>query len=277
MQKKQKKKKTQTKKIVKHEIIVKVHDDYKKDRSLPVPIIPTEEDLHPEMSGGKYMIPKTWISEKQIIHIIQKTPPQHIYTRPAKGGGTWSYITQSYVVKVLNFVFGWNWDFEVIDQGREQDQVWVKGKLTVKSPKGEQIIKTQFGRSDIKFHKDRSRGMLDYGNDLKSAASDALKKCASLIGIGSDIYGKMEFKQEAGIEVTQQLPNKNIESHKSNTTEEVKVKPILKPGQIIGPDGIGVYKCEDGDELISEAEYNYSKKIFKKALCRDHQKDYGKK
>lgn len=177
------------------------------------------------------------------------------------------------MVKVLNYVFGWNWDLEVIDQGREQDQVWVKAKLTVKSPKGEQIIKTQFGRADIKY-KRGTKEMLDYGNDLKSATSDALKKCASLIGIGSDIYGKMEFKQEAGIEVQPQKPHKPTEDPKLPTIQEDRP---LKPGQTIGPDGKPGYKCADGDEIISEAEYQYSMRIFKLPLCREHQKDHGKK
>ena len=39
--------------------------------------------------------------------------------------------------------------------------------------------------------------MLDYGNDLKAATTDALKKCASELGIASDIYGANEFKEIA--------------------------------------------------------------------------------
>jgi len=36
---------------------------------------------------------------------------------------------------------------------------------------------------------------LSIGNDLKSAATDCLKKCASEIGIASDIYNKDEFRE----------------------------------------------------------------------------------
>ena len=35
---------------------------------------------------------------------------------------------------------------------------------------------------------------LDLGNDLKAATTDALKKCASELGIASDIYAPNEFK-----------------------------------------------------------------------------------
>ncbi len=134
------------------------------------------------------------VSVEQILHITQKTPLSHVYTRPAKGGGTWDYVTGDYVKKVLNYAFGWLWSFEIKDKGREGDLVWVLGKLTVELPNGKKIIKEQFGRADIKMKKG-TQTPLDYGNDLKSASTDALKKCASELGIASDIYGKNEFKE----------------------------------------------------------------------------------
>ena len=133
------------------------------------------------------------IKEKQLLFILQKTPADHIYTRPAKGGGTWEYVTGVYVKKVLNYTFGWMWDFEIKDKGREGDLVWVQGRLTINSKAGKpMIVKEQFGRADIKF-KRGTKTPLDYGNDLKAASTDALKKCASELGIASDVYGKNEF------------------------------------------------------------------------------------
>ncbi|MEK7124598.1 MAG: Rad52/Rad22 family DNA repair protein, partial [Patescibacteria group bacterium] len=166
----------------------------------PAPAGPTAKDLEPVKDGGKYMIPKTWMSERQVIKMVQQTPPQHVYKRKARGGGMWDYVTGTYVQKVLNFVFGWNWDFEIVEHGKEADQVWVLGKLTVKDNKGNTITKTQFGRADLKFRKDNNK-MLDFGNDLKAAGTDALKKAASMLGIASDIYGRMEFKDEAEVEI----------------------------------------------------------------------------
>jgi glucose-6-phosphate 1-dehydrogenase len=36
---------------------------------------------------------------------------------------------------------------------------------------------------------------LSIGNDLKSAATDCLKKCAAEIGIAADVYNKEEFRE----------------------------------------------------------------------------------
>src|SRR5205085_662824 len=57
---------------------------------------------------------------------------------------------------------------------------------------GQTIVKTQFGGAEIKRHASgpRSGRPLSIADDYKAAASDALKKCASLLGIGLDLYGR---------------------------------------------------------------------------------------
>jgi hypothetical protein len=86
---------------------------------------------------------------------------------------------------MLNQIFGWNWDFRIIEQQIGNKQVWVRGELTVKI-KGLSINKGQFGGADIKLNKQGSP--VSIADDLKTAASDSLKKCASMIGIAGDIY-----------------------------------------------------------------------------------------
>lgn len=253
-----KKVKVQSRKTT-HEIVVRVQ-----------PVTTTTEDLKPMQDGGKFMLPKTWMSEKQVLRMVQGTPKQHIYTRPAKGGGSWSYVTGNYVEKVLNYTFGWNWDFEVVAHGKEGDQIWVQGRLTVKDDHGHSISKSQFGRADIKFKRDKT-GMLDYGNDLKAATTDALKKCASLLGIASDIYGKTEIKQETGSDVPDVAPGGKLPENGNSGI------PVPKPGQIIGPDRKPTYVCSCHGDPISDQVYNYSMKIYKKALCRQGQEDNKKK
>jgi len=139
-------------------------------------------------------------SEKQILNkeqlnfLLGKTPETHIYTRPGKGGGQWKFVTGVYVKKVLNSIFGWDWDFEIVsfDVNMAAKQAIVHGKLTCRA-NGATVVKHQFGRADIKIRK-ADGSPLDLGNDLKAASTDALKKCASELGIASDVYGESEFK-----------------------------------------------------------------------------------
>ena len=68
----------------------------------------------------------------------------------------------------------------------EQDpqEVVIRGRLTVHAKHGT-IVKEQFGSASVK----RSNGSItSLGDDLKAATSDALKKCASLLGLALDLY-----------------------------------------------------------------------------------------
>lgn len=140
------------------------------------------------------MLVPSFLKSQQLLHILQRTPREHVYKRKGKGGQEFEYVTGTYMKKVLNYAFGWMWDFKVLEHGQEKNLIWVLGELTVKDMKGHSITKTQFGRSDVKFYRDKTKGTVDFGNDLKAATTDALKKCAAELGIASDVYGKEEFK-----------------------------------------------------------------------------------
>ena len=126
------------KKTIKKKVVAKKKKATKKSKSKQTGLmIPAKND------GTPLTLIPTPMQQKQVLHVLQKTPAQHIYTRPAKGGGRWSYVTGAYVKKVLNYTFGWLWNFEIVDKGREGSQVWVQGKLTILDPKTRQpmIIK----------------------------------------------------------------------------------------------------------------------------------------
>lgn len=155
-------------------------------------------------------------NENQIQKLWNSTRPIYKYSRPAKGGGSWTYVKASYVRKVLDSVFGFNWNFDIETSLAEAYEVAkitkvcvVKGTLTGKVKVDGQwveIKKTQFGRSEVKFLKNKDKTLkiddytglpqlLDFGNDMKGAVSDCLKKCASLFGIASDVYEAEEFME----------------------------------------------------------------------------------
>ena len=142
------------------------------------------------------------LNGQQLQMILKKTPAQFVKKRPAKGGGTWDYVTGGYIKKCLNLMFGWDWDFEIISEQILHGEVVVKGRLTCRT-NGKQIVKTQFGNKDVIYKKQTqdeiTKGLdkipLSIGNDLKAAATDALKKCAAEIGIAADIYNKEDFNE----------------------------------------------------------------------------------
>lgn len=155
----------------------------------------------------------TQLTTEQVQKFFSATPKNKIKQRPAKGGGTWNYVSGSYVTQVLNSLFGFNWQFEVVTTMQEAlataktGTVVVQGRLKVKIG-DEWIIKDQYGRKDVAYRKG-TQDPLDFGNDLKAAATDAKKKCASELGLFADVYSQEDFFEA---EILDDTPDSRIEA-----------------------------------------------------------------
>jgi hypothetical protein len=102
-----------------------------------------------------------------------------------RGGVALTYISGEQVVRRLNEVLGvGGWSFRILrhDIHPEADEAWALGELVAEI--GDRtVVRQQFGSQKIK--RSRSTGApLDLGFDLKGASTDAMKKCASLLGVG---------------------------------------------------------------------------------------------
>lgn len=161
---------------------------------------------------------KSILNANQVQKIFNITNKKYIYNKPGKGGGKFNYVRASYVRRTLDGIFGFNWDFEITTPDDVAFQMAVmtgyitlKGRLTgrTKDTNGDwhTIIREQYGRAEVKFLTETVGGKkvkkidsftnkpipLDFGNDMKAAASDALKKAASQLGIAADVYDPDEF------------------------------------------------------------------------------------
>lgn len=210
------------------------------------------------------------LTHNQLSFLLAKTPKNHIYSRPAKGGGTWNYVTGTYIKKVLNLMFGWQWSFKVIEHKFDLHikQAYVLGELSVTS-QGQTIVKMQFGRVDIKFKnepafnadgtpkmaktrdgkeyqvKEPGTIPLDLGNDLKAATTDALKKCAAELGIASDVYAPQEFKEVyiiSAAEAEEEREKELSELFAQSDTENMKPDDVINIQRIIDKKEKASYK-----------------------------------
>jgi len=118
--------------------------------------------------------------DTQIIE--QEFDKSLIKTRKGRSGNRLSYIETPEYIKRLNLAFDYNWSFEIEEEKIESGFVIVRGKLTA-----EGISKAQYGTSQVTLAKDTGE-VVSIGDDHKAAGSDALKKCASLFGIGLHLY-----------------------------------------------------------------------------------------
>lgn len=116
------------------------------------------------------------------VLLEQKFSPEQIKQRRTDRGDTLDYIEGALVIQRLNEAFLSEWSFEITEHHVDVCEVWVMGKLTAAG-----ISKTQFGKSEIS-RDPQSDQPISRADDLKAAATDALKKCATLFGVGLHLY-----------------------------------------------------------------------------------------
>ena len=110
-------------------------------------------------------------------------PTDQIRQRKGNFGAMLDYAEASTVIQRLNDVLEGEWSFSILDYRIDPDEVIVHGQLTING-----IIHQQFGGSSV-TRKSDSGEVISIADDLKAAAADCLKKCASSFGVGLYLYG----------------------------------------------------------------------------------------
>jgi recombination DNA repair RAD52 pathway protein len=123
--------------------------------------------------------------------LAQRTPKEAVRYREGPGGRKIPYVEGAWVIRQLNLAFGWDWDFEIRDRqvitgpDGKPAEVVVLGRLTCRLPDGRVVVKEDFGSEAFKPG-------VQAGDVFKSAATDALKRCARALGVGLDLYERTE-------------------------------------------------------------------------------------
>src|SRR5581483_10560270 len=188
--------------------------------------------------------------------------------RDVRGGVELEYITGEQAVSRLNEVLGvGGWSFRVLEHGihAEADEVWVLAEITA-SVDGASVLRQQFGSQKIK--RARSSGVpLDIGFDLKGAATDALKKCASLLGVG--LY--LSRKEAPGAAGETAAPNGHANG--ATTAPESARQPAGEPERLL---------CDVCGEELKETRFRdgtawsplqlagYGRRKHGRTLCMTH-------
>jgi hypothetical protein len=132
---------------------------------------------------------KTNIKRNAMQTLMNEPFPKEVERQLKKGGASLTYIPVSEVITRLNKVLGFDgWSYEIIKCERDAldpDFVVAHVRLTVLPPDGAQFFivnKDGFGGQKIK--RTKNGDIVDLGDEMKGAVSDALKKAAQALGIG---------------------------------------------------------------------------------------------
>jgi hypothetical protein len=109
--------------------------------------------------------------------------PEQIRQRKGRNG-VLDYVEGHSVIQRLNEALEGAWSFEIVHHDIREEEVVVIGRLTA-----ENIVKMSFGSSQITRERE-SGALVSIGDDLKSAGTDCLKKCATLLGVGLHLYAE---------------------------------------------------------------------------------------
>lgn len=138
---------------------------------------------------------KIGLNEVQIEALTAATPEEDILTRPG-AGFEMSYVTGEYVKRTMLNVFGGAMRYQVlnhvVDKGSLILHVSVEYPLYESHKNGTVLCDTwgrieEFGTSTIRS---------DFGQAWKTAFTDALKRAATHLGIGLDLYHKTQEEKE---------------------------------------------------------------------------------
>ena len=113
----------------------------------------------------------------------QPFPKELLKTRKGTFGKPFTYVEGADYIRRLNESFEGDWSFEVVEHIRLDTEVIVLGKLVAGH-----VVKMSFGGSSVTVS--REGEVISIADDLKAAATDALKKASSLLGVGLHLYSE---------------------------------------------------------------------------------------
>jgi len=136
------------------------------------------------------------MSEKPKVEEIlnRPFPNELIKQRPGTHGKMLDYVEGAEYIRRLNEAFGPFWDFSIVEHFTLDEDIVVRGLLHVEL-NGRIIKKEAFGGSQVKKMRNSGK-IIALADDYKSAATDALKKACSLLGIGLHLYSDSNPRTE---------------------------------------------------------------------------------
>lgn len=160
---------------------------------------------------------------------LEKAFPQKLIKERRGTGRTLEYYETKIIIQRLNEALEGEWEFSILDVNLLDDQVIVRGKMTVGG-----MSREQFGVKRLVISKSTKEPM-QIGDDTKAAASDCIKKCATLWGVGLELYGDDDLREAEGREDKEA---KKGSGSASGGMGEPKEKPDIMPARNGKPSGV---------------------------------------
>lgn len=178
--------------------------------------------------------------------------PTEVHKTVNKGGGDQTYVPASDVIERLNTVLTCGgWSFGVLREGFTETEAWVLGRITA-TVDGQVLQREQYGNESIMMGQ---RPTMDL---LKKAATDSLKKCASLMGVAAYLYDADE-RREVQAEMRQ--------AAKPASKRTAAQEPVTPPSCADCNAEVRGGQYPDGRPFTADALVGWGQKHYGRALC----------
>jgi hypothetical protein len=193
---------------------------------LPGTEVVAAKTAQPARDGDVYALPEE-IMEKQIrTALAAPFPEESVKKRRGSFGKPVNFVCGSAVVARLNDCFDGDWSFAIVEHRvLSTGEVLVHGKLTALG-----IIKEAFGKAAPAISRETGE-VLSEADAYKAAATDSLKKCATMLGVAAYLYADevieqpvekpVPGKQAAPARGTQTAPAKTVDTRPVANTRPV--------------------------------------------------------
>ena len=155
---------------------------------------------------------------------------EYVKQRTVDNGQVFDYLEGHMVIQRFNDVMDGHWGFEVLDFQIQRDsaEAMVLGKLTA----SDGTVKCQFG-SAILTTDPQTGKFIGIGDDLKAAATDALKKCATLLGVGLYLYNREGIPSRMSSQkISKNNPEQTPQKPSAISLRAAEISDTLSPKQL---------------------------------------------
>lgn len=178
--------------------------------------------------------------------LCKKFPENLVKQRKGAFGRMLNYLEAAAVVERLNECFQNEWTFTIVSHRLlESGEVLVHGRLEAVG-----IVKEDFGRGTVAVARETGE-VVSMADAFKAASSDAIKRCARLLGVGAYLYSE---ESEPSNEVPTNREPRPVphNSHISNRPNEHRLtqKQLSAIWSMARKAG---YRSEDMRDLTSQA------------------------
>ncbi|RUS44990.1 Rad52/Rad22 family DNA repair protein [Cohnella sp. AR92] len=149
----------------------------------------------------------------------------------------------------LNQVIGpLRWTFQIIDQNVDMEMFYVSifGKIAIQNDDGEWIEKSQFGDATMVIKRGERTPTAQAINDAKKkAASDCMKKCASLLSVASDVYrGRLTALRNDSREYRETASRLNLDTNSKQFKNGIVILPDSYKSIYEGNNWKGIFQSD---------------------------------